>query len=141
VLSHGLVWILISCRLRRYLCLWKVPSCWIFSYCQGSSFRTLDGPPYLTHFLSQAWYLANLQIAIPVTVVAGLVVLLLVWGIIRGSYISAIVIRSPLTDCDYFYFYLSLIGVRRCCGGKKHPSYLISNDRSGKHTLSWSRLV
>ena len=38
-------------------------------------------------FLSQAWYLANLQIAIPVTVVAGLVVLSLLWGIIRGSYI------------------------------------------------------
>jgi hypothetical protein len=44
---------------------------------------------------AKAWYLANLQIAIPVTIVAGLLVLLLVWGIIRG--------------------------VRRCCGGQKHP--------------------
>jgi len=33
---------------------------------------------------AKAWYLANLQIAIPVTVIAGLVVLLLLWGIVRA---------------------------------------------------------
>jgi len=33
---------------------------------------------------AKAWYLANLQIAIPVTIIAGLVVLLLLWGIIRA---------------------------------------------------------
>lgn len=43
----------------------------------------------------KAWYLANLQIAIPVTVVAGLLVLLLLWCIVRA--------------------------VRRCCGGRKLP--------------------
>jgi len=33
---------------------------------------------------AKAWYLANLQIAIPVTIIAGLVVLFLLWGIIRA---------------------------------------------------------
>ncbi|KAF8599275.1 hypothetical protein BDV93DRAFT_526223 [Ceratobasidium sp. AG-I] len=32
---------------------------------------------------AKAWYVANLQIAIPVTVVVGIVVLLLLWGILR----------------------------------------------------------
>ncbi|KAF8807176.1 zinc metalloprotease [Phlegmacium glaucopus] len=45
---------------------------------------------------AKAWYLANLQIAIPVTIVVGLVVLLLLWCIIRA--------------------------VGRCCGGRKQPS-------------------
>lgn len=32
---------------------------------------------------AKAWYVANLQIAIPVTIVVGIVVLLLLWGILR----------------------------------------------------------
>ena len=32
--------LLMSYRFRRYLSVWKVPSCWIFRYCQGSFVRS-----------------------------------------------------------------------------------------------------
>ena len=33
---------------------------------------------------ARAWYLQNLQISIPVTIVAGIVALMLIWGLITG---------------------------------------------------------
>ncbi|KAJ3512734.1 hypothetical protein NLJ89_g3351 [Agrocybe chaxingu] len=45
---------------------------------------------------AKAWYTQNLQISIPVTVVAGLVAILLLWAIIRS--------------------------VRRCCGSRQRPA-------------------
>lgn len=39
----------------------------------------------MADYLYKAWYTQNLQIAIPVTVVAGLVALLLLWALISGK--------------------------------------------------------
>ena len=57
------------------------------------------------------------------TVIAGLVVFSLLWGLVRGSFISMLVMRSRLTDCILFfiYFYLSSTAVRRCCGRRQLP--------------------
>ncbi|KAF8168348.1 zinc metalloprotease [Crassisporium funariophilum] len=61
---------------------------------------------------AKAWYTQNLQISIPVTVVAGLVAILLIWGIVRA--------------------------VRRCCVRKQPPSRAVpattpSMARSANH--------
>ncbi|TEB34929.1 zinc metalloprotease [Coprinellus micaceus] len=55
----------------------------------------------------KAWYRQNLQIAIPVTIVAGLIVLLILWGIFKG--------------------------IRRCCSGgrTKSPVSLAMNPAIG----------
>ncbi len=62
----------------------------------------------------QAWYRQNLQIAIPVTIIAALIVLALLWALIRGSlmfyYITLLALtvdrnstlHDPKTGCtDY----------------------------------------
>jgi len=66
---------------------------------------------------AKAWYRANLQISIPVTIIAGLVVLLLLWGIVRA--------------------------VRRCCG-RKHPgsqAVLVAATPSMTKQASHARLA
>ena len=44
--------------------------------------------PLLIAFLLQAWYTQNLQISIPVTVVAGLVAILILWFFIRSKFVD-----------------------------------------------------
>ena len=44
--------------------------------------------PLLIAFLLQAWYTQNLQISIPVTVVAGLVAILVLWFLIRSKLVD-----------------------------------------------------
>lgn len=39
-----------------------------------------------TELRTQGWYKSNLQISIPVTVVCGIIVLVLLWGIIACAY-------------------------------------------------------
>ena len=50
-------------------------------------FRVSSGKcPLLIAFLLQAWYTQNLQISIPVTVVAGLVAIIFLWFLIRSKF-------------------------------------------------------
>lgn len=48
--------------------------------------------------LNQAWYKANLQIAIPVTVAVGIVLLLLIWGIYSCTSKARCAIIRKMTD-------------------------------------------
>jgi len=82
--------------------------------------------PLLIAFLLQAWYTQNLQISIPVTVVAGLVAILILWFFIRSKFVDLRLscdketLLIP-TSLSIFFFLLST-GVRRCCGNRKAPA-------------------
>ncbi|KAG6841536.1 hypothetical protein C0991_009901 [Blastosporella zonata] len=67
--------------------------------CQAADFLTT----------AKAWYTQNLQIAIPVTIVAGLVLLLILWGIAKCRSYSPFLRYFPLTHLPH-------AGIARCCG-------------------------
>ena len=85
-----------------------------------------EAPPLLIAFLLQAWYTQNLQISIPVTVVAGLLAILILWFLIRSKFVDLglscdkeILLIIPTSLSIFSPPFLLLTGVRRCCGNRK----------------------
>jgi hypothetical protein len=71
--------------------------------------------PLLIAFLLQAWYTQNLQISIPVTVVAGLVAILILWFFIRSKFVDLRLSCDKETfthPYTFIYFFLPTIDRR-----------------------------
>ncbi|KAF8736654.1 hypothetical protein AX14_014221 [Amanita brunnescens Koide BX004] len=64
----------------------------------------------------KAWYAQNLQIAIPATIAAGILLLLLVWILVSGSYV--------ITVCDrkHDLYLLKSIAIMRCVKGNRRAA-------------------
>ena len=76
--------------------------------------------------MKQAWYTQNLQIAIPVTVVAGILLLFLLWILVGGSYLIIV--------CDRKSDLCLLIAVIGCC--KSNRRAMIKEQHLREATIS-----